>query len=151
MDFGRPEDCKSVPQRCTSDSLKHVFFSSNFPSSSMAKIPAYAVALKNDIRASERRMKKHFDESLKHFDGVIESFHHQQRGWKNRMMKETVKRLDIAFASFHKRMIHETKVMVEDIRHEYLGATNDRLSLHDDRLNDHQSRVIFLEEKSGML
>lgn len=116
----------------------------------MAKIPSY-VATKNDVLASERRVKKHFHDSLKHFTGVIESFHDQQRGWKKRMKDEFSTLMNIISENNRKALIHEMRVLVEDIRHEYLGATNDRLSLHDDSLNAQQERLVVLEEKVGVL
>lgn len=128
----------------------------------MAKVPAYAVALKKDIDAQgaalkeeihalDRRMKKHFDDSVKHFDGVIRLFHDQQRGWKNRMKKEFSELTGIIAENNRKALFHDMKVLVEDIRHEYLGATKDKMSQHDDRLNAHQDRLVVPEERAGVL
>ena len=42
-------------------------------------------------------------------------------------------------------------VSVEKIRHDAFGSQKDKISLHDNALNDHGQRIVVLEKKCGVL
>lgn len=68
-----------------------------------------------------------------------------------RLLMESIGRLYDANERWKEEVKEHFDVVVEQLRHDLLGASKDKVELHEDRLADHARRLTRLERRAGLV
>ena len=96
-------------------------------------------ATKKDIGMLMETMAKVFDE----VHGVKQQLNQEIQDSEKRVKEE----LKIEIHDTERRMMDHTGFLMENFRADFLGTKSDQVSVHQDRLEDHDRRIVRLEQK----
>lgn len=120
----------------------------------MTKDP-HAPASHEDIRLLMEQMGHYYDSTntrMTALEGTVAELRSDVAELKNDMtqMKSDVAELKSDMKEWKQEIIHEFKIVAEDLRHNLIGSTKDRMSSLEDVDARHDRRITRLEKHAGL-